>query len=61
MGADAEGPMGTMVTALTWVRHGFAKPTLDTYEPDEALMKKNQKKINKTKASKAGKDLDQVA
>jgi hypothetical protein len=32
----AGGPMGAMVTALTWVKRGYAKPLLDCYEPDDA-------------------------
>jgi len=47
--------VGTMVTALAWVGRGFAKPILDSFEPTEKELAKNQKMAGKLLKGK-GKD-----
>ena len=51
--------VGTMVTALTWVSRGFAKPMLDNYEPSAKELSKHQKLSKKIK-DKQGQNIGQV-
>jgi len=53
--------MGAMVTAIAWVGRGFAKPLLDSYEPDDAVMSKSKKLATKITKGKQGKEINQVA
>lgn len=57
---DMNEPVGTMVTALAWVSRGFAKPLLDTYEPTDKQLKKQEKIAGKLKGQPKAQDISQM-
>lgn len=51
---------GTIVTALAWVSRGYAKSTLETFEPSEKELAKHQKLEKKVFKGAKGKEIGEA-